>query len=184
MPMQNDALVATFAHHRDAEAAIRKLDAARLDMKHFSIVGKDDHTEEKAIGFYSTGDLIRFWGQQGSIWGGLWGVFFGGMVVNISAIGPVMVVGHLTSIVFTAFEGAAETGRLGVLGSAFHRIGLPQASDIRYEDALKVDGFLVVAHGPAVEMAQAKTIVEATNPINIDLHQGVPAMSSVPDAPF
>lgn len=184
MLTQNDALVATFAHHREAETAIRKLDAAKLDMKHFSIVGKDDHTEEKATGVYNTGDLIRFWGQQGSIWGGLWGVFFGGMIVNISVIGPVMVIGHLSSIVFTAFEGAPETGRLGVLGSAFHRIGLPQASDILYEDALKVDGFLIVAHGPAVEMAQARTIVETTNPIHVDLHRDVPATGTVPDAPF
>ena len=41
-----------------AQAAIRKLDAARLDMKHFSIVGKDDHTEEKAIGFL-VGQIMR-----------------------------------------------------------------------------------------------------------------------------
>ena len=37
MSTQNDAMVATFAHHREAEAAVRKLNDAGLDMRHFSI---------------------------------------------------------------------------------------------------------------------------------------------------
>ena len=60
MSTQNDAVVATFAHHSQAETAVRKLHAAGLDMKHFSIVGKGYHTEEKVIGFYNAGDRITF----------------------------------------------------------------------------------------------------------------------------
>ena len=73
MSTQNDAMVATFAHHREAEAAVRKLNDAGLDMRHFSIVGKGYHTEEKVIGFYNMGDRIQFWGSNGALWGGLWG---------------------------------------------------------------------------------------------------------------
>ena len=181
MSTQTDAVVATFAHHHQAEAAVRKLDAAGLDMKHFSIVGKGYHTEEKVIGFYNTGDRIQFWGQNGAMWGGLWGLFFGGMMLTLPVVGPVVVLGHLAAMVFGALEGAVVVGGLGALGAALYSIGLPKDSVIDYEETLKANGFLIVAHGPADEMARAKTILEASNPASLDLHQhvtDVPASSA------
>ena len=50
MSIKNDAIVAMFAKHHEAEDAVRKLASAGLNMKHFSIVGKGYHTEEKVIG--------------------------------------------------------------------------------------------------------------------------------------
>ena len=59
---KNHAVVAVFEDHTGAEAAIRKLAGSGLDMKHFSIIGKGYHTEDKVIGFYNTGDRVKFWG--------------------------------------------------------------------------------------------------------------------------
>ena len=50
---KNHAVVAVFADHTGAEAAIRKIAGGGLDVKHFSIIGKGYHTEEKVIGFYN-----------------------------------------------------------------------------------------------------------------------------------
>ena len=173
MLTKNDAIVATFAHHHEAETAVRKLAAAGMDMKHFSIIGKGYHTEEKVIGFYNAGDRITFWGKNGAIWGGLWGLFFGGMLLTIPVIGPVVVLGHLSAMVLAAVEGAAVGGGIGALGAALFSIGLPKNSIIEYEQALKADVFLIVGHGPADEMARAKTILETSNPTHVDLHQDV-----------
>ena len=173
MSTQNDAVVATFAHHSQAETAVRKLHAAGLDMKHFSIVGKGYHTEEKVIGFYNAGDRITFWGKNGAVWGGLWGLFFGGMMLTIPIVGPVMVLGHLAAMVFSAVEGAVVAGGLGALGAALYSIGLPKNSVIEYEADLKANGFLIVAHGPAEEMVRAKTILETASPARLDLHEDV-----------
>ena len=173
MSMKNDAIVATFAHHREAETAVRKLADGGMNMKHFSIIGKGYHTEEKVIGFYNAGDRITFWGKNGAIWGGLWGLFFGGMMLTIPVIGPVVVLGHLAAMVLSAVEGAVVIGGISALGAALFSIGLPKNSVIEYEQTLKADGFLVVAHGPADEMARAKTILETSNPTHLDLHQDV-----------
>lgn len=102
---KNDAVVAVFADHQGAEAAIRKLAGAGIGMKHLSIVGKGYHTEEKVIGFYNTGDSVKFWGTNGAVWGGLWGLFFGGIFMTMPVVGPVMVLGHLAAMVFAAIEG-------------------------------------------------------------------------------
>ncbi|MEJ1975371.1 MAG: general stress protein [Acetobacteraceae bacterium] len=65
-----DTIVAVYNTHAEAEAAIRKIAASGFDMKHFSIIGKGYHTEEKVIGFYSTGDRVQFWGRNGALWAG------------------------------------------------------------------------------------------------------------------
>jgi hypothetical protein len=171
---KNNAIVAVFTHHPEAEAAVRKLAGEGFDMKHFSIVGKGYHTEEKVIGFYNAGDRIKFWGKNGAIWGGLWSLFFGGLMLTVPLVGPVMVLGHLAGMVFAAVEGAVLVGGLGALGAALFSIGIPEDSVIQYENALKADAFLVVAHGPAEEMDRAKAILKASGPTRLDLHQDVP----------
>ena len=176
MSTKNDAVVAVFAKHHEAEDAVRKLAKDGLDMKHFSIIGKGYHTEEKVIGFYNTGDRIAFWGKNGAIWGGLWGLFYGGMMLTLPVVGPVVVLGHLAAMIFGAVEGAVVVGGFSALSAALFGIGIPEDSVIEYEDALKADGFLIVANGSADEMARAKTILKSVNPTKLDLHQDVKDM--------
>ena len=171
---QLDAIVAVYAQHDSAESAVRKIAESGLDMKNFSIVGKGYHTEEQVIGFYNAGDRVRFWGSRGAYWGGLWGLLFGGMMLTIPVVGPVMVLGHLAAVVFAAVSGAVEgavvLGGLGALGAALFSIGVPHHSVLQYEQALKADGFLVVGHGPAGEMERARTLLQINGPLQIDLH--------------
>ena len=51
---------------------------------------------------------------------------------------------------------------------------------IEYEEALKADGFLIVAHGPAEEMGRAKSVLATMNPTHLDLHQEVKDMPAPP----
>jgi hypothetical protein len=176
-PEQHDAVVAVFVHHRDAEDAVRKLAAGGFDMTHFTIVGKGFHSEDKVIGFYNIGDRIKFWGKNGAFWGGIWGLFVGGIFLTIPVIGPVMVLGHLAAMVVAAVEGAILVGGLSALGAALFSIGIPKDSVIKYEEAVKTDGYLVVAHGSADEMARSKAILESSNPAHIDLHENVKAQT-------
>jgi hypothetical protein len=170
---QQDAVVAVFAHHRDAEDAVRKLASGGFDMTHFSIVGQGFHSDEKVVGFYTTGDRIKFWGKNGAFWGGIWSLFFGGIFLTIPVIGPVMVLGHLAAMVVAAVEGAILVGGLSALGAALFSIGIPKDSVIEYEETVKTDRYLVVAHGSADEMARAKAVLESSNPTRIDLHENV-----------
>jgi hypothetical protein len=159
---QHDAVVAVFVHYQDAEDAVRKLAASGFDMTHFSIVGQGFHSEEKVVGFYNVGDRVKFWGKKGAFWGSLWSLFFGGIFLTLPVIGPVMVLGHLAGIVVSAVEGAILVGGLSALGAALFSIGIPKDSVIQYEQAVKADGFLVVAHSSSDEMARSKAILESS----------------------
>jgi hypothetical protein len=179
---KNNAVVAVFTDHQTAEAAVRKLAEGGLDIQNFSIVGKGYHSEEKVVGFYNAGDRIMFWGQNGAMWGGLWGLFFGGIMLTIPVAGSVVVLGHLAAMVFAAVEGAVVVGGLSALGAAIFSIGIPEDSVITYEAALKADGFLIVAHGSVEEMTRAKTILETMHPARLDLHEDVKDMAKPADA--
>jgi hypothetical protein len=173
--ISDDAVVAVFPHHRDAEAAVRKLAGDGFDMTHFSIVGKGYHTEETVVGFYNYGDRIKLWGKNGAFWGGIWSLFFGSVFLTIPVVGHIMVLGHLAAMVIAGIEGAVLVGGLSAIGAALFSIGIPKDSVILYEEAIKADGFLVVAHGPASEMARAKAIFDANNPTRVDVHSGLTA---------
>lgn len=174
IPMENtDTIVAIFADHPAAETAIKKLTAAGFDMKNLSIVGKGYHTDEKVVGFYNAGDRIKFWGTRGAFWGGFWGLFLGGLFLAIPVVGHVVILGYLATIVASGIENAVLVGGLSALGAALYSIGIPKDSVLQYEAALKTDRFLVMAHGPAPEIARAKTILGTVNPSNLEVHKGV-----------
>jgi len=170
---KTDTVIAVFADHQAAEAAVKKLTAAGFEMKSLSVVGKGYHSEEKVIGFYSAGDRIRFWGTRGAFWGGFWGLFLGGLFMTVPVVGHIVVLGYLATVAFSGIETAIVVGGLSALGAALYGIGVPKDSVIEYESALKADSFLVMAHGTAAEMARAQAILGTAKPSRLDLHAGV-----------
>jgi hypothetical protein len=163
-------VIAVFEDHSTAEAAIKKLSTAGFDIKKLSVVGKGYHSEEKVTGFYTSGDRVRFWGKRGVFWGGLWGLFFGGLFMTTPILGQVVVLGYLATMVVSGLESAIMAGGLGALGAALFSIGVPKDSVVHYETALTVDHFLVMAHGTVEEMTRAKAILGTANPSRLDLH--------------
>jgi hypothetical protein len=165
-----DTVVAVFADHQSAETAVKKLTASGFEMKNLSVVGKGYHTDEKVVGFYNAGDRIKFWGTRGAFWGGFWGLFLGGLFMTIPVVGHVIVLGYLATIVVSGIENAIFVGGVSALGAALYSVGVPKDSVIQYETAVKTDSFLVMAHGPAAEIARAKTILSTVKPVSVDVH--------------
>ena len=166
-----NSVVAVFPDHDGAERAVRKLAEVGIDIKHLSVVGKGYHTDEKVIGFYNTGDRVKFWGTRGAFWGGLWGWLFGGVFLAIPVVGHVVVLGYLAAAVISAVEGAAVVGGLSALGAALYSSGIPKDSVVAYETALTADKFLVVAHGSATEMDRARTVLGTFDKARVDMHE-------------
>ncbi len=176
----NESVIAVFGEHQEADAAVKKLAHAGIELKHLSVVGKGYHSDEKVIGFYNVGDRIKFWGKRGAFWGGLWGLFLGGVLLTIPVVGPVMILGYLAAVVVSAVEGAILVGGLSALGAALYSAGIPRDSVAQYEQAVKADGFLVIVHGAIAELTRAKAILAQGNPSRLDLHDGLMTTLSGP----
>jgi len=153
--------VAIFNTHVEAENAVKELQKSGFDMKKLSIVGKDYHTEEQVVGYYHTGDRMKYWGKLGAFWGGLWGILFGAAFFWIPGIGPLVLAGPLVSAIVGGLEGAVAVGGLTALGAGLYSIGVPKDSIINYESSIKADKFLLVVHGSGDELAKAKDILKS-----------------------
>src|SRR5215469_16034064 len=144
-------VVAVYDTHTDAEQAVAKLSAASFDITKVSIVGKDYHTQEKVVGYYTTGDRMKSWGGLGAFWGGIWGLLFGAGVFLIPGIGPVLIGGPFLA---------------GLVS-----LGIPQQSAIKYEAEIKADKFVLVVHGTAEEAERAHAILAETSPVSVEKHE-------------
>jgi uncharacterized membrane protein len=165
-----NAVVAIYDSHSQAEEAVKALQRTGIDMKKLSIVGKDYHTDEQVVGYYNTGDRMKYWGKLGAFWGGIWGMLFGSAFFAIPGIGPVLVAGPLVAWIVGALEGAAVMGGLGAIGAGLCSIGIPKDSVVKYETAIKSDKFIVLAHGTVEEVARLREIIRTTGPVEVALH--------------
>ena len=158
-PLKQHSIVALYDTHGDAEAAIKALQAVGIDMKKLSIVGKNFHTEEHAVGFYTAGDRMLFWGGQGAFWGSLWGMLFGSALFFLPGIGPIVAMGPIVGWIAGALEGAAVGGVAGIFGGALASLGVPEDQIVKYETEVKAGKFLVLARGSVGEIERAHGIL-------------------------
>ena len=174
---ERNSVVAVYDTHEQAEQAVKSLQEAGVDMKTLSIAGKDQHTDEHVVGYYNTGDRMKYWGKMGAFWGGFWGLLFGSALFAIPGIGPVLVAGPLVAWIVGGLEGAAVVGGLGAIGGGLASIGIPKDSIVEYELALKTDKFVLIVHGTQDAVAKAKGIIEGTEHRACAVH-GEPALVS------
>lgn len=168
--MSKNNCVAIYKTHTEAEKAIKELQKDGFDMKKLSIVGKGYQTDEHAIGYYNTGDRVKFWGKQGAFWGGLWGLLFGSAFFWIPGVGPLAVGGALVSTLVGGASGAALTGSLTALGAALYSVGIPKDSIIQYETAIKSDKFLLLVHGTQDEVERASQLLKTNQDAEVAVH--------------
>jgi uncharacterized membrane protein len=167
---EQNAVVAVYDTHVGAEEAVKKLQRAGIDMRTLSIIGKDSHTDEHAVGYYNTGDRMKYWGKTGAFWGGFWGLLFGSAFFVIPGIGPVLAAGPVVAWIVGGLEGAAIVGGVSAIGAGLYGIGIPKDSIIQYELAVKTDKFLLMVHGTIREVEKARDIIEATKPVSVTVH--------------
>ena len=156
-----NSVVAIYDTHEQAEQAVKSLQEAGIDMKTLSIAAKDQHTDEHVVGYYNTGDRMKYWGKMGAFWGGFWGLLFGSAIFAIPGIGPVLVAGPLVAWIVAGLEGSVVVGGLGAVGGGLASIGIPKDSIVEYELALKTDKYLLIVHGTPENVEKARQIIDA-----------------------
>jgi uncharacterized membrane protein len=171
-PSQNvNSVVAVFGQHSTAENAIKELKKGGFDIKKLAVVGRDYQTEEDVVGFYNTGDRMKYWGKWGAFWGGLWGLLIGAAFLIIPGVGPVVAAGSIVASIVAALEGAAVVGGLGVLGAGLYSLGIPKNSIVNYETSIKAGKFVLVAHGSAAEAAKARELLKDSGAEQIESYE-------------
>ena len=167
---EKNSCVAVYDTHSEAEEAIKKIQKAGFDVKKLSILGRGYHSDEHAVGYYNTGDRVKFWGKLGAFWGGIWGLLFSSAFLWIPGIGPLAMGGPLVSVIVGGLESAAVAAGVTAVGAALYSIGIPKDSIIKYETALKADKFLVIVQGDKSEVERAETILKTGQGPDVTVH--------------
>ncbi|HEX8271471.1 MAG TPA: hypothetical protein VF615_02395 [Longimicrobiaceae bacterium] len=162
------AVVGVFASHEAAERAVRELQRAGFAMDRLSIVGRGYHTEDVPVGFFNTGDRVKLWGKYGSFWGTVFGILLAPAFIFIPVVGHLLVLGPLASMLAGAIGGGAVGGGASALAGALYGIGIPKDSVVAYEEAIRADKFLLVAHGTAGEIARAEEVLRGQDAESVD----------------
>jgi len=161
---ENNAVVAIYKSHGEAEAAIKELQSSGFNLKQLSIVGRDYETDENVVGYYNTGDRMKYWGGLGAFWGWIWGLLFGSALFLIPGVGPLVAAGPIVGWIVGALEGAVVVGGLSALGAGLYGVGIPKNSILKYETEVKNGKYVLIAHGTAQEAERAREIISGSNP--------------------
>jgi len=165
---KNCSVAAVFDSHMGVEEAVKGLQDSGLNMRQLSIVAKDFYTEEQAVGFYTSGDQIKFWGVRGRFWGSLRGMLSADCaLLFIPTIGPLVVMGPPVGWVARVLEAEASGSGTGALGGALSGIGISSDGISNYETAVKIGKFLVVAHGAADTIVGARSVLSASSAVQL-----------------
>jgi hypothetical protein len=156
---QDNAVVSVFSSHDAADEAVKELSQNGFEMTRLSIVGKGYHSEEHAVGFYTAGDRIKSWGATGAFWGGIWGLLLTPALFLVPGLGVVGLAGPIVTAVVSALEGAVLGGGVTAIGAALAELGVPKNDAVKYETAVKANGFLLIVHGTTEEVEQARAIL-------------------------
>jgi hypothetical protein len=168
MPSSTLAAV-VFTTHGQIEAAVGVLVAAGCDRRQLSVVGKDYHTADQAIGCYNADGRVRFWGKFGSFWSRLSSQLHGGATLAIPGFGYFVALGPLADAVMTVRERAIGGG-FGALCGALIGLGIPLNSVTKYEHALRTDQFVLIAQGSAREIEATRDALAAVGAADIEVY--------------
>ncbi len=169
--MNEESVVALYPTHASAEAAVKALERAGFDMKKLSIVGRDYHTDEHVVGYYNAGDRVKVWGKTGLFWGGMWGILFGSAFFWVPGVGPLLVAGPLVGWIVGALESAIAVAGVSAIGAGLYSLGISKDSILRYDTALKIGTYVLIATGSAEDAAHARGILSETKPDSLDHHE-------------
>jgi hypothetical protein len=172
---EQNTVAAVFKTQDAAEAAVKQLDAAGVDMRKLSIIGRGYERQQKVLGYYTAGDRMKEWAKRGALWGGVWGWLIGLAMFVIPGLGAVAIAGPIVPALLSALRGAVVVGGLSALGAGLVSLGIPKESVIRYEEAIRADQFVLVVNGTADEVHRAREILSQTQPLALDEHVAVAA---------
>jgi len=163
----DQAVVASYRNHTDAELAVRRLSDNGLPINQISIVGRNFESHEDVQGFYRPADAALDGAGQGAWFGGLFGLMLGAMGFFVMpAVGAFMVMGPLSGMIAGAIGGAG----VGALINGLVASGVPREQALKYQERLEAGEFLVVVHGSADMTAWAHEILDGTGQTHLQTH--------------
>lgn len=159
---ETNATVALFRSCREVDQAVAGLAETGFEPRNLSVAARDCHTQGQPFGYYQHGGGVRYWGEPGAFWAGLWRTLSGWGFFSVPGIGPLLVAGPLAGWIAAGLENQPLFAGLTALGAGLYSIGIDRRTVGVCEAALRADFYLLVAHGAAGEVSAARAVLRLT----------------------
>lgn len=157
-----NAIIAVYDSPASAALAVERLKDAGYELDRVSVASRDSGVEEGSACYYRDGAEVRYWGRMGGFWNRLLEMLPGWALVPVAGVGPVVVAGPLARWIVAALENASIFSGLSAMGAGLYSLGIARDAIAEYETALAMGRCLVVAHGPAGEIARVRKLLGST----------------------
>ena len=165
-----DLVIGVYDQEDKATQVVEKLVQQDFPADRLSLLHKHGGLGDDMLGIaYGSGEeRIKAWGEQGVLWGGLWGLLAGatGMFV-IPGFGGLLAAGPIVEAIGGAIAGSALGGgtmagaaALTQLGSALHASGIPEQELQEIHDHIDAGKVVVILHCAAQEKADCVTLLK------------------------
>ncbi len=176
-----DLVIGVYDHEDQATKVVEQLVRQDFPPDRLSLLHKNGGLGDDMLGIaYSNGEQrIKAWGEQGALWGGLWGLLAGatGMFV-IPGFGGLLAAGPIVEALGGAIAGSvlgggtlAGAAALTQLGSALHATGIPEQELKEIHDHIEAGKVVVILHCAPQEKEDC---------VNLLKQQGANALYQVP----
>lgn len=153
-----------------AEEAVNRLNAHQFPLEQVSIVAQNLQSEKQVHGYITIGDVAAGGATSGAWMGGLFGLLIGAAFIWVPGFGPLVVAGPLTAVLLGGLEGALVGAAGGGLLGALVGWGVSKKHILKYEEHVRGGKYLLLVHGTPDEVMQAKSLLEATEYAELNLH--------------
>jgi len=165
-----DLVIGVYDHEDKATQVVEKLVQQDFPPDRLSLLHKNGGLGDDMLGLaYTSGEeRIKAWGEQGALWGGLWGLLAGatGMFV-IPGFGALLAAGPIVEAIGGAIAGSALGGgtmagaaALTQLGSALHATGIPEKELQEIHDHINAGQVVVILHCAPEEKADCVKLLQ------------------------
>jgi hypothetical protein len=152
-----NAAVAVYSLPAEADAALRQLKEGGFPAGGISVAAKNGASA--GFCFCRAGAGAKCYGASGGFWNAVWEMLPGWAILCVPGEGGLLVAGRLAEWMAASVENAAIFRGLSAFGAALYNIGVSKEAVAEYEAALAGGKYVVIAHGPAGEVARARRLL-------------------------
>jgi len=160
----NAVVTATYSY-AEAQGAVTGLLESGYPATKISVAARCRCNGGEISACYSFAGDLEGWGEKGRFWAGVWRVLSGWGGFVLPDFGVVLVAGPIARWIVGALGNAGMISGFSAVGAALYGIGLPRGLVPEIEATFEDYAFLVIASGRAEEVNQARSTLEAKEPV-------------------
>jgi len=161
--LEENTTVSIYENPDQVQGTLVELEKFEFDLKRVSVIGKAYCDSEEPVAYYNQGNKLQCWGERSEFWNVLCRMIREWVLFSCPGTGSLLVIGPIAEWVVAVLNNSAIFFGMSALGATLYSMGVARDRVQDCEEALRNGSYLLIVHGPAQEVIQAKKILRSAN---------------------